>query len=595
MVKEIGLGIHDFKTLIESNCYYVDKSMFIHDIFKHKTKTVTILPRPRRFGKTLNMSMLQYFFEKHPNQSDNRHLFDGLAITHYPEIMERQGQYPVIFITFKGVKYNEWDDCYDKIQSLIALEYMRHEYVLQDNALNEHDKIYIKKIIDKKGSSSDVADALFMLSKILYAIHNQKVIILIDEYDAPMQAGFEFNYYEEIKNFMYSFFCAGLKDNNYLEFSVITGILRIAKDSLFSGMNNSASYSLLDDTFADAFGFTEQEVTAILDYFQTPIERENVRKWYNGYRVGLPKYDAHEREYFTMIYNPWSIIECINKKALGAHWVNTGGHMLIQETMRRASAEDKENLLKILDGEAVEKTISDTIIFRDVQHDSNAMWSFLVFTGYLTWKSRTHMVGKTTASLIAPNFEVLDSLKSMIIAWFSSPECQRLKFKKMLSGIEDGIPEVFLKAFQFNVLASVSYFDIDEDGESVYQAFTLGIMISLGDTHEITTNRESGTGRYDMCIIPHDTSQPGTIIEFKRRKAARQGPLEEFAASALEQIKEKNYTTIMHARNIHRIAKIGLAFEGKLMAWHYEVEEDGIIVDHDAYSAEPKKKRARKK
>ena len=593
--KKVTLSLSDFKELITHNYYYVDKTMFIYELMQKSSRDVTIIPRPRRFGKTLNMSMLQYFFEKHPKQSDHRYLFEGLAITHYPEIMKKQGQYPVIFITFKGVKYDEWDDCYDKIQSLIAQEYVRHEYVLQDDALSEYDKIYIKKIMDKKGSFSDVADSLFMLSKILYTIHNQKVIILIDEYDAPMQSGFEFKYYEEIKNFMYSFFCAGLKDNNYLEFSLITGILRIAKDSLFSGMNNSASYSMLDDTFADKFGFTDQEVTAILDYFQTPIEREKVREWYNGYRIGLPKYDEQGREHFTMIYNPWSIIECINRKTLGAHWINTGGHMLIQETMRRASAEDKEHLLQILDGGSIEKTISDTIVFRDVQHDSNAMWSFLVFTGYLTWKSRTHMAGKTTASLVAPNFEVLDSLKSMIIAWFAAPECQRLKFKKMLSGIEDGIPEVFLKAFQFNVLASVSYFDIDEDGESVYQAFTLGIMVSLGDTHEITTNRESGTGRYDMCIIPHDASQPGTIIEFKRRKAARQGPLDEFAASALEQIKEKNYTTIMHARNIHKIAKIGLAFEGKLMAWQYEVEEEGTVVDHDAYSAEPKKKRARKK
>ncbi|KKQ48400.1 MAG: hypothetical protein US69_C0024G0002 [candidate division TM6 bacterium GW2011_GWF2_38_10] len=573
MVKKIGIGIHDFKTLIDRDYYYVDKTMFIYDIL-HEAKPVTILPRPRRFGKTLNMSMLQYFFEKHPKQSDNRHLFNDLAITNYPEIMERQGQYPVIFITFKGVKYNEWDDCYDKIQSLIAQEYMRHEYVLQDNALNEHDKIYIKKIMDKKGSLSDVADSLFMLSKILYAIHNQKVIILIDEYDAPMQSGFEFNYYEEIKNFMYSFFCSGLKDNNYLEFSVITGILRIAKDSLFSGMNNSASYSMLDDAFADKFGFTDQEVTTILDYFQTPIEREKVREWYNGYRFGLPKYDKQGHEHFTMIYNPWSIIECINKKALGAHWVNTGGHMLIQETMRRASAEDKEHLLKILDGGSVEKTINDTIVFRDVQHDSNAMWSFLVFTGYLTWKSRTPMVGKTTASLIAPNFEVLDSLKSMITAWFVSYGIENT-FKEMVNALININLPYFEELFIESVMASVSFFDVPKvRPENMYHAFVLGMFVSLADTHVVTSNLEAGKGRYDVAIIPKDKTKPGIVFEFKRKLKKDATPLAEVAQGALEQIDERKYTLPLKKQGITSIAKIGIAFQGKEVEMAFAVEGD---------------------
>ena len=593
--KNIGLGIHDFKTLIESNCYYVDKSMFIYDIFKHKTKTVTIIPRPRRFGKTLNMSMLQYFFEKHPSRPDCRHLFDGLAITNYPEIMAQQAKYPVIFITFKGIKSLTWQGCYEAIMLLITAECKRHGIVLQNSFTDEHSQSIFQALITQKASQTHYEQALKFLSEHLYNIYNQKVIILIDEYDAPMQAGFEFNYYEEIKNFMYSFFCAGLKDNNYLEFSVITGILRIAKDSLFSGMNNSASYSLLDDAFADKFGFVEGEVTAILDYFQTPIDRTKVREWYNGYRVGLPKYDTQGNEYFTMIYNPWSIIECINKKALGAHWINTGGHMLIQETMRKASAEDKKNLLQILEGGSIEKTINDTIVFRDMYNDSNAMWSFLVFTGYLTWKSRTNMVGKTTALLVAPNFEVLDSLKTMVIAWFNDEKMNRAKFDQMVMGIYDGAPKTFLTLFQENVLASMSFFDIGDDGENVYQAFILGILVSLGQTHEVTTNRESGTGRYDICIIPHDHTKAGTIIEFKKYDMETEDPLDVLAAQALDQIKSKKYTTVMHARKINKIIKIGIGFRGKAMAWEFEVEEGGMVVRHDAFSAEPKKKPVRKK
>jgi len=572
ITKEIGLGIHDFKELIERNYYYVDKSMFIYELISKKTDKVTIIPRPRRFGKTLNMSMLQYFFEKHPNQSDNRHLFDGLAITNYPEIMEKQGKYPVIFITFKGIKSSTWEGCYEAITLLITAECKRHGIVLKNSFTDEHSQSIFQALITQKASQTHYEQALKFLSEHLYNVYNQKVIILIDEYDAPMQAGFEFNYYEEIKNFMYNFFCAGLKDNNYLEFSVITGILRIAKDSLFSGMNNSASYSMLDDTFADKFGFTEQEVTAILDYFKTPIEREKVREWYNGYRVGLPKYDEQRREYFTMIYNPWSIIECINQKTLGSHWVNTGRHMLIQETIRRASAEDKENLLKILDGGSIEKTISDTIVFRDVQNDSNAMWSFLVFTGYLTWKSRTHMVGETKAWLLAPNYEVLDSLKKMITAWFVSYGIENT-FKEMVTALINLNLPYFEELFIESVMASVSFFDVPKvHPENMYHAFVLGMFVSLADTHVVTSNLEAGKGRYDVAIIPKDKTKPGIVFEFKRKLKKDPTPLAEVAKGALEQIDERKYTLPLKKQGITSIAKIGIAFQGKEVEMAFAID-----------------------
>ncbi|KKQ49187.1 MAG: hypothetical protein US69_C0008G0017 [candidate division TM6 bacterium GW2011_GWF2_38_10] len=588
MKKELGLGVHDFKTLIERGYYYVDKSMFIYDVL-HEAKPVTILPRPRRFGKTLNMSMLQYFFEKNPKQSDNRHLFDGLAITNYPEVMAQQGQYPVIFISFKGIKSSTWQGCYEAITLLITAECKRHGVVLQNSCIDEHNQSIWQALITQKASQTHYEQALKFLSEHLYNVYNQKVIILIDEYDAPMQAGFEFNYYEEIKNFMYNFFCAGLKDNNYLEFSVITGILRIAKDSLFSGMNNAATYSLLDDAFADKFGFLEDEVTAVLNYFQTQIDREKVREWYNGYRVGLPKYDVQGHESFTMVYNPWSIIECINKKALGAHWINTGVHMLIEKSMRKASAEDKENLLRILDGGSIEKTISDTIVFRDVYNDSSALWSFLVFTGYLTWKSRTNMVGKTTAALIAPNFEVLDSLKTMVTSWFNEVPASRVYFDHMINGIKTGDVEEFLQNFEQAVLESLSFFDVGDKGENAYQAFALGIFASLGHTYETASNRESGYGRYDVCIFPKDTKKMGMIIEFKRRKLSEKKPLSTYAKGAREQIDEYAYDLEMQRRGILVVAKIGIAFQGKHMAWMYQVYNSGMLISKGAYSAEPKK------
>ena len=585
--KKISKGIHDFKELIEGNCYYVDKSMLIHELMAQGPDKVTIIPRPRRFGKTLNMTMLKYFFEKPLDGVSHTHLFEDLAITTYSEIMVRQGTYPVIFITFKGIKSSTWQKCYKELVDVIVEECERHKNLLNSNVIDQSWKDHLKVLISKKADEIDYAKSLHFLSKALHAVYQVKPIILIDEYDAPMQSGFESEYYEEIKNFMYSFFCAGLKDNNNLEFAVITGILRVAKESMFSGMNNSVSYSLLNDAYAEKFGFLQHEVDAMLEYFNVPIPRDEIKHWYNGYRVGRPKVDAQGKEYFTTIYNPWAIIECVKTKALGNFWVNTGGHALIQETMRYASDTDKQDLIAILEGQPVTKTISDAIVFRDIYRDSSAMWSFLVFTGYLTWSTRNDRLGETIVQLMLPNYEVRASIKKMIIGWFNDERLEgKIQFKQMVNGIRDGIPELFLQMFHDNVLASMSYFDLGIDGESVYQAFTLGILVSLADTHEVTTNRESGTGRYDLCIIPHDSTQPGTIIEFKRRQIARQGKLATFAQEALDQIKVKKYTSIMKARKITTIAKIGVSFERKQMAWTYEVEENGVIVDHDEYSDE---------
>ena len=591
-MKKVEFSLSDFKELIESNCYYVDKSMFIHELLNNNPRSVTIIPRPRRFGKTLNMTMLKYFFEKPLDGVSNVHLFDGLAITQYPEIMARQGKSPVIFITFKGIKDSTWQGCYEKIIDIIASEYKRFNGILNKTFTEQDEQDIFNAIKSQKATQVQYENALKFLSMHVHRICGTRPIILIDEYDAPMQSGFESEYYEEIKNFMYSFFCAGLKDNNNLEFAVITGILRVAKESIFSGMNNSVSYSLLNDTYADKFGFLQSEVDTMLEYFNVPIPRDEIKHWYNGYRVGRPKHDAQGNEYFTTIYNPWAIIECVKTKGLGNFWVNTGGNFLIKETMRHANATDKQDLIAILQGQPVTKTINDAIVFRDIYRDSSSMWSFLVFTGHLTWNTRNDRLGETVAQLILPNYEVRSSIKKMIAGWFIDERFKRKdQFEQMVSGIQNGIPELFLQMFNNNVLASMSYFDLGADGESVYQAFTLGILVSLADTHEVTTNRESGTGRYDLCIIPHDPTQPGTIIEFKRRLFITQGPLATFAQEALDQIKTKKYTTVMKARGIKTIAKIGIAFERKLMAWNFELCEGDAVVEKGSYSAERAVKR----
>ena len=596
MIKKlISTGIHDFKELIEKNYYYVDKSMFIHDLVAKEGAKVTVIPRPRRFGKTLNMTMLKYFFEKPLDGSSNVHLFDGLAIAQYPEIMARQGTYPVIFITFKGIKSSTWQKCYKELVDVIAQECERHKYLLDSDAIDQLWKDHLSLLINKKADEVDYAKSLHFLSKALSVVHQTKSIILIDEYDAPMHAGFEFEYYDEIKNFMYNFFCAGLKDNNNLEFAVITGILRVAKESIFSGMNNVVTYSMLADQYADKFGFLEPEVEAMISYFDLPIPLDTIREWYNGYRIGRQKDDSPNSEAFIRIYNPWSIIECINFKAVGVHWINTGGHFLIQETMRHASASDKEDLMNILQGASIEKVINDAIVFRDVYHDSSSMWSFLVFTGYLTWQARTDMMGETTAALIAPNVEVKNALKSMIAAWFNKVPKSKVYFTNMINGILTGDSEEFLQNFEQAVLESLSFFDIGDKGENAYQAFALGIMASVGNAYETISNRESGYGRYDVCIFPKDTSKMGMIIEFKRRKLSEKKPLSTYAKTALEQIDKNNYELEMQRRSITLVAKIGIAFQGKHMAWTYNVHDGTKLIQKGSYSAERAAKAAQKK
>ena len=593
-IKKLSVGIHDFKKLRENNCYYVDKSMFIHEIFKNKTNEVAVIPRPRRFGKTLNMTMLKYFFEKPLDGVSNTHLFENLAITKHSEIMAQQGTYPVIFITFKGIKSSTWQKCYKELVDVIVEECERHKNLLNSNVIDQSWKDHLKVLISKKADEVDYAKSLHFLSKVLYAVHQVKSIILIDEYDAPMQSGFEFDYYEEIKNFMYSFFCAGLKDNNYLEFAVITGILRVAKESIFSGMNNVSTYSMLADRYADAFGFLEPEVKAMCSYFDLPISLDTIREWYNGYRVGSIK-NQDDHESFVRIYNPWSIIECINLKKIGVHWINTGGHFLIKETMKHAKADDKEDLMNILQNKPVSKIINDTIAFRDIYYDSSAMWSFLVFTGYLTWKTRTDMMGETTAELIAPNFEVKSSLKTMVAAWFNEVPASRTCFNHMINGIKAGETEEFLQNFEQAVLESLSFFDVGDKGENAYQAFALGIMASMGNTYETTANRESGYGRYDVCIFPKDTTKMGMIIEFKRRKLSEKKSLSTYAKTALAQIYENKYDIEMQRRGITLVAKIGIAFQGKHMAWTYQVHDSDKLIAKGTYSAERAEKTAKKK
>jgi hypothetical protein len=551
MMKKLSIGVSDFEEIISQKYYFVDKSGLIKEIVDSGAK-VTLIPRPRRFGKTLNMTMLQCFFEK--TEKSKRNLFDGLKISKESNIMTHQGQYPIIYLTFKDVKQNNWDDCYDKVRKVISSEFSRHKYLYESDALSEFEKKSFYSVLEGSASRATLENSLKDLSTYLHKHHNKKPIILIDEYDMPIIAGFTYDYYEEIISFMRGYLCGGLKDNRDLSFAVMTGILRVAKESIFSGLNNLEVCSITNDTYADKFGFLESEVRELVDYFGCSGEMDDVRKWYNGYSSG----ENHT------VYNPWSIINFVkNRGRFGAYWVNTSDNKIIQELIRKSSEDVKRDFELIFAKKPVNKTICEDIVFSEIYRDSNALWSFLVFSGYLTWQSLKFVQAKCRVALVVPNDEVLYCLKTLVERWFSESMGSSI-YENMLEALSQGNISAFERYFQQNIVDSMSYFDVTKKNpERVYHAYVLGMLVGLSATHEVKSNRESGFGRYDVCLIPNDTTKPGTVIEFKAFNEREDKDINIAAQKALVQIEERQYEAELLSRGIKKIIKLAIVFEGK--------------------------------
>ena len=551
MMKKLSIGVSDFEEIISQKYYFVDKSGLIKEIVDSGAK-VTLIPRPRRFGKTLNMTMLQCFFEK--TEKSKRNLFDGLKISKESNIMTHQGQYPIIYLTFKDVKQNNWDDCYDKVRKVISSEFSRHKYLYESDALSEFEKKSFYSVLEGSASRATLENSLKDLSTYLHKHHNKKPIILIDEYDMPIIAGFTYDYYEEIISFMRGYLCGGLKDNRDLSFAVMTGILRVAKESIFSGLNNLEVCSITNDTYADKFGFLESEVRELVDYFGCSGEMDDVRKWYNGYSSG----ENHT------VYNPWSIINFVkNRGRFGAYWVNTSDNKIIQELIRKSSEDVKRDFELIFAKKPVNKTICEDIVFSEIYRDSNALWSFLVFSGYLTWQSLKFVQAKCRVALVVPNDEVLYCLKTLVERWFSESMGSSI-YENMLEALSQGNISAFERYFQQNIVDSMSYFDVTKKNpERVYHAYVLGMLVGLSATHEVKSNRESGFGRYDVCLIPNDITKPGIVIEFKAFNEREDKDINIAAKRALVQIEEKQYEAELLSRGIKKIIKLAIVFEGK--------------------------------
>ncbi len=551
MKKRIAIGVSDFREMLTGAYYYVDKTLFIKNILEDGSKVI-LLPRPRRFGKTLNMSMLRYFFEK--SAQDHSALFENLAISQHADCMDKQGQYPVIYLTFKDLKHNTWKVTYDSFVQLIYTEYNRYLYLLDSPVLSDMDKKYFQRVSMDEGSEADYASSIKKLSEFLTKHYGQKTIILIDEYDVPIQQAYLKQYYDPFISFIRNFMTAALKDNNYLEKAILTGVMRVARESLFSGLNNLSVQTILNKSYSQHFGFIETEVEELLNYYGIESQIEEVRNWYNGYIFGN-----------TVVYNPWSVLQYAQnwEEGFQPYWVNTSDNEMVHRLISRGGPALKMELEDLLQGTPVIKTINQNISMGEVEKNDQNVWSFLLFTGYLKPISREIIDGEMNCNLAIPNREVWTIYRDIVKSWFSDSVHSEF-LKTMLKSLIGGQIEVFASHFREYVQSSFSYFDTGgKVPEKIYHAFVLGLLVGLRPDYEIKSNREGGYGRYDVMVIPQDTSQAGIIIEFKSVDPEEVKDLEPIAQLALQQIEAKEYQQELFERGIHKIIKLGIVFRGK--------------------------------
>ena len=543
MKKGIGIGIEDFKKIIEEDCYYFDKTNYIEELLKDRTE-IKLFTRPRRFGKTLNMTTLKYFFDV-KNAEENRKLFKDLYIEK-SEYFKEQGQYPVIFITMKDLKKNTWEQMNFAAKSLISNLYNEFEFIREK--LNEKDLIEFEKIWFKK-EDGDYDNSLRLLSEYLYNYYQKKVVLLIDEYDNPLIVANQNGYYKEAINFHRNLYSSALKTNSNLKMGVLTGIVQVAKEGIFSGLNNVKTYNILGDKFETFFGLSEEEVENALKYFGMTYEIEEVKKWYDGYKFGNAE-----------VYNPWSIINYLSDRGLQAYWVNTSDNALIYDSLKNSTVDVFNNLQTLFEGKEIKKEISPFFTFEELSK-FDGIWQLMVYNGYLKINEK---LSNDEYMIKIPNYEIQTFFKKGFIDKFL---VSGNYFNPMMDALLDGDIEEFERRLQNIFLVNTSFYDLK--GEKVYHSLFLGMLIWLRDKYEVKSNGERGHGRYDAMLIPLDKIKPAYIFEFKVSKTIK--GLTAKAEEALEQIKEKQYEAGLKEKGISKIYKIGIAFKGKNVKVKYEV------------------------
>ena len=540
--KSLPIGVSDFK-LATTGYYYVDKTLMIRD-FLDKKPMVSLFTRPRRFGKTLNMDMLRVFFEK-TNEDTSVYFKDKQIWQCGDYYTKHQGQYPVIFLTFKDVKSMTWEETFQKIRRLISLEFIRHNELETSSVLTAYEKEQYHLLAGDSGDEVDCQMGLQLLSLLLHKHYGRECIIIIDEYDTPIQQGHTCNFYPEIVNFMRNFFSGGLKDNPHLAFGFLTGILRVAKESIFSGMNNLKTYSILDDGYSSYFGFTEKEVKDMLRYYGKDDKYNELSEWYDGYRFGN-----------TEIFNPWSVINYISDNCFPkAFWQSTGSNEIIGEIIQTATPEITKDLYKLLCGEKIAAYIDTGVIYPEVQNNPYSIYSFLLVAGYLKVANiYPQSDGNFMCDVAIPNKEitfvyekeVLNRTNQNSLAISISQAIFSKDTQKLQSLLEDFM------------VKSIS----DGANEGFYHGMMLGLCAILGNRYKIRSNRESGLGRFDIQLMPLAKGMPGFIFEFKHTKDEHTD-LSALADSALQQIETKKYDTELRDNGVNSIISIGIAFRGK--------------------------------
>jgi len=537
-MKRIPIGLSNFKHLIEEDFYYFDKTKFIDEIIQDGAQ-VKLFTRPRRFGKTLNMSMLKYFFDI-KEAEENRKIFKDLYIEK-TESFKEQGQYPVIFLSLKDLKARTWEIMEKDIKSTVASLFSEYKYLLKD--LDKFDTITFENVIMKNIELENLKEILKFLTKILYEKYNKKVIVLIDEYDSPLVSAYTNGYYENAKDFFKTFYSLVLKDNNYLQMGVLTGIIRVIKAGIFSDLNNLSTYTILSDDYTDSYGLTEEEVEKSLKDYGIEAEISNVKDWYDGYRFG----DSE-------VYNPWSIINFLRFKELRAYWVDTSGNDLINDVLKKITKDTIRALEKLFDGEGLRQNISGTSDLSKLLNE-NELWELLLFSGYLTIEEK---IDQKNYILRLPNKEVKELFKdSFLEKYFGRGN----KLSDLMEALIENRIEDYEENLQEILLTSVSYNDTKKGNEAFYHGLIMGMGLYLEGEYITKSNIESGLGRYDFLIEPKNKSKRAFIMEFKSTDNIEK--LEEVSKEALKQIEDKKYDISLKQNGIKEITYIGIAFCGK--------------------------------
>ena len=548
--KPLPIGISDY-VRAQAEYYYVDKTLLIKEFLDQKP-LVSLFTRPRRFGKTLNMDMLRVFFET--SDEDTSVYFADKAIWKCgEEYRKHQGKYPVIFLTFKDVKYDSWDATVGKIRSLLQNEFGRHQELLNSDKIAEYEKAYFSKILNGEASVVDLTAALEKLSQMLAKHYGKAPIIIIDEYDTPIQEGYSKDFYDEIIGFMRIFFSGAFKDNKNITYGFLTGILRIAQESIFSGLNNLTVNSVMDDEYDEFFGFTYPEVRAMLEYYGVADKEAELKDWYDGYLFGN-----------TEIYNPWSVINYISRGCIPqAYWVNTGKNEVLEDVLTIATDDITERLYALLRGERVIARVDQNVVYRSLAEEPANVYSLLLVAGYLkTPKKELQADGAYLCEVSIPNREIAAVYKSEILSHLLQiGAITRTTANMVAESLYANDVARLQKAITEYMDKSISFYDAGAEG--FYHGLTLGLIALLDNQYKIKSNRESGDGRYDISLIPRDKKYPGVIMELKWKSGLEEVELEKLSWEALGQIDTKRYDLEMKEDGVNNVIKLGIAFSGK--------------------------------